>query len=167
MEERQVDSMLEDAVLSLIRCVVKDETQPLPSHPNITEASQSLATHLAHDDESPAHDDSSIDSSSLEGKLSAHSSQPDGCRKAAQLTATMRSIYQLHTSHTSATLREVFYGDVHLYTNQTHSDRAIRDITRLLRVPRHQLRILSSTRGLVAGSIIVRERATREGHCGD
>lgn len=67
----------------------------------------------------------------------------------------MAEIYKMLSRNTKSTRRELYYSDVDLFRNQESVNRAIETLCSLLNVQEHELGILSASKGLVAGDLII------------
>ncbi len=65
---------------------------------------------------------------------------------------------QLLTPNLHATKREIFYNDANLFQDQKLSDKAIEDLSLLLKTYRKNLNIVASAKGTLAGMIRIRDR---------
>ncbi|XP_054554395.1 meiotic recombination protein SPO11 isoform X1 [Talpa occidentalis] len=74
-------------------------------------------------------------------------------KKFALILKILSMIYKLAQSNTYATKRDIYYTDSQLFGNQTVVDNIINDISCMLKVPRRSLHILSTSKGLLAGSL--------------
>ncbi|KAJ3092073.1 endodeoxyribonuclease [Quaeritorhiza haematococci] len=61
----------------------------------------------------------------------------------------------LVTKDTFATKRDIYYQDVKLFKSQCVVDQAIEDLACTFAVPRHCLRVVASSKGLVAGCLVI------------
>ncbi|XP_003339751.1 meiotic recombination protein SPO11 isoform X2 [Monodelphis domestica] len=71
----------------------------------------------------------------------------------ALILKILSMIYKLVQSNTYATKRDIYYTDIQLFGNQKIVDNIINDISCMLKVPRRNLHILSTSKGLIAGSL--------------
>lgn len=67
----------------------------------------------------------------------------------------MGQIYSLLINDSSCTKRELFYKKQDLFEEQTQSDAALNDISTFLGCPLWRLGINSSSKGLIAGHLII------------
>jgi DNA topoisomerase VI subunit A len=79
-------------------------------------------------------------------------------RRFAVLVAVMVMCQELLRTRTTKTLRDVYYMDVAFYRTQDTVDRAARDLSSLLQVPRSALGLVASSKGWVAGELRFRHR---------
>ncbi|XP_074066420.1 meiotic recombination protein SPO11 isoform X2 [Macrotis lagotis] len=71
----------------------------------------------------------------------------------ALILKILSMIYKLVQSNTYATKRDIYYTDIQLFGNQSVVDNIIIDISCMLKVPRRNLHILSTSKGLIAGNL--------------
>ncbi|EHB00742.1 Meiotic recombination protein SPO11 [Heterocephalus glaber] len=81
------------------------------------------------------------------------SDSPKSVKKFALILKILSMIYKLVQSNTYATKRDIYYTDSQLFGNQSVVDNIIDDISCMLKVPRRSLHILSTSKGLIAGSL--------------
>jgi len=85
-------------------------------------------------------------------------------RRLGRLFGALDCIHRLSSAGRTATQRELFYRVVAdgtgLWRNQRQMDAAIRDATGLLRIGRPHLGILTTERGLIAGSLSLKDIST-------
>jgi meiotic recombination protein SPO11 len=86
-------------------------------------------------------------------------------RNARQLLSTlkvMRSIYELKQLNLTCTSREIYYMHAEFFRDQKESDLAIKRITNLLAVSRHELGILASSKGQYCGPLFTKKSPTND-----
>ncbi|OCT62417.1 meiotic recombination protein SPO11 isoform X2 [Xenopus laevis] len=92
------------------------------------------------------------------------------CAKSAPKFALMLKvlsvIYRLVQSDTYATKRDIYYNDVQLYGSQTVVDNIISDLSCMLKIPRINLHILSTSKGCVAGDLWFTAEDGNKVYCG-
>ncbi|XP_006881722.1 PREDICTED: meiotic recombination protein SPO11 isoform X1 [Elephantulus edwardii] len=90
------------------------------------------------------------------------SDSPKSAQNFALILKILSMIYKLVQSNTYATKRDIYYTDSQLFGNQTVVDNIINDVSCMLKVPRRSLHILSTSKGLIAGSLsYIEEDGTR------
>lgn len=67
----------------------------------------------------------------------------------------MCEIYKMLSRNSKITRRELYYNDVDLFGNQESVNKAIETICALLNVQEYELGILSTSKGLIAGDLII------------
>jgi meiotic recombination protein SPO11 len=77
---------------------------------------------------------------------------------ATRLMRVLELIYQLLEKDIHATKREIFYGDVNLFTDQKFSDTCIEDASTLLRTTRNSTHVVASAKGSAIGRLRIRDR---------
>ncbi|XP_076969408.1 meiotic recombination protein SPO11 isoform X2 [Tamandua tetradactyla] len=81
------------------------------------------------------------------------SDSPKSVQKFALILKILSMIYKLVQSDSYATKRDIYYTDSQLFGSQTVVDNIINDISCMLKVPRRNLHILSTSKGLIAGNL--------------
>lgn len=71
------------------------------------------------------------------------------------LVTVMSEVYKMLSRNMTCTKRELYYRDVEMYRNQVHVDKAINNLCTLLDVQEYELGVMSSSKGLIAGDIII------------
>ncbi|XP_027709095.1 meiotic recombination protein SPO11 isoform X1 [Vombatus ursinus] len=84
-------------------------------------------------------------------KIKSDSAQ--SAQRFALILKILSMIYKLVQSNTYATKRDIYYTDIQLFGNQSVVDNIINDISCMLKVPRRNLHILSTSKGLIAGNL--------------
>ncbi|XP_072489561.1 meiotic recombination protein SPO11 isoform X2 [Notamacropus eugenii] len=84
-------------------------------------------------------------------KIKSDSAQ--SAQRFALILKILSMIYKLVQSNTYATKRDIYYTDIQLFGNQSAVDNIINDISCMLKVPRRNLHILSTSKGLIAGNL--------------
>ncbi|XP_074141165.1 meiotic recombination protein SPO11 [Sminthopsis crassicaudata] len=84
-------------------------------------------------------------------KIKSDSAQ--SAQRFALILKILSMIYKLVQSDTYATKRDIYYTDIQLFGNQSVVDNIINDISCMLKVPRRNLHILSTSKGLIAGNL--------------
>lgn len=74
-----------------------------------------------------------------------------------RMIALLDSLHGLLSSGRHATPRELYYSHVTLFQRQQQSDDMLKWLCRLLRVPRHHLRLVGTAKGLVRGHLRILE----------
>ncbi|NP_001008200.1 meiotic recombination protein SPO11 [Xenopus tropicalis] len=92
------------------------------------------------------------------------------CAKSAQKFALMLKvlsvIYKLVQTDTYTTKRDIYYNDVQLYGSQTVVDNIVSDLSCMLKIPRINLHILSTSKGCVAGDLWFTAEDGSKVYCG-
>lgn len=87
--------------------------------------------------------------------------RPNAAKAFVRVWKVMEMCYQILLQEKRVTQRELFYkllcDSPHLFPSQTHVNRTIQDLVALLRCSRFSLGIMASSRGLVAGRLILQE----------
>ncbi|XP_038606576.1 meiotic recombination protein SPO11 [Tachyglossus aculeatus] len=74
-------------------------------------------------------------------------------QKFALILKMLSVVYKLVQSNTYATKRDIYYTNIQLFGNQSVVDNIISDISCMLKVPRRNLHILSTSKGLITGNL--------------
>lgn len=74
-------------------------------------------------------------------------------RKFTAMITCLATCYKLLQSNTYATKRDIYYSNVNFFQNQHLVDECMSDISCMLGVPRHNFRVLSSSKGLIGGCV--------------
>lgn len=69
--------------------------------------------------------------------------------------AIMCEIYKMLARNLTCTKRELYYRDVELYKNQESVNRAVNTLCAMLNVQEFELGVISSSKGLIAGDLII------------
>jgi meiotic recombination protein SPO11 len=77
---------------------------------------------------------------------------------ATRLMRVLQLIYELLQKDIHATKREIFYGDVNLFTDQKFSDICIEDASTLLKTTRNSTHVVASAKGSAIGRLRIRDR---------
>ena len=93
------------------------------------------------------------DVSRHEISLANHSS----LKRFTAMVICLATCYQLLQSNKYATKRDIYYSNVNFFENQVIVDECFSDISCMLGVPRHDLHVLSSSKGLVGGCLHFRD----------
>lgn len=72
------------------------------------------------------------------------------------MVTVLSEVYKLLTKNTTCTKRELYYRDVDLFENQGSVNTAIDSICSMLDVQEFELGVLTSSKGLVAGDLIIK-----------
>ncbi|KAH9504116.1 endodeoxyribonuclease [Bulinus truncatus] len=80
-------------------------------------------------------------------------SKPKSAKKFATMLKILKTIYMLVQENRYCTKRDIFYQYPDLYPCQSFIDRIIDDIASMLDVPRQELHILATSKGLVFGDL--------------
>ncbi|XP_029127759.1 meiotic recombination protein SPO11-2 isoform X2 [Cajanus cajan] len=87
--------------------------------------------------------------------------RPNAAKAFVRVWKVMEMCYQILLQEKRVTQRELFYkmlcDSPYLFPSQTHVNRTIQDLVALLRCSRYSLGIMASSRGLVAGRLILQE----------
>lgn len=75
-------------------------------------------------------------------------------KKMGLMLKVLSMIYRHVQCNTTATKRDMFYQDPQLFGSQSCLDGIVNDVALLLEVPRWQLHVLATAKGLVAGDIV-------------
>jgi len=73
--------------------------------------------------------------------------------KYGRLMLTLQNIHSLLVSNTYATKRELFYRYINDYLNQANLDESVTIISVMLQIPRQNLHIMATSKGLIAGNL--------------
>ncbi|PHJ17650.1 type iib dna topoisomerase [Cystoisospora suis] len=84
-----------------------------------------------------------------------------GVKRAARRFALVSQILALVCGKKHATLRELYYSNIQIYSSQREADRALAKLTQVLRVPRESLNVVSSSKAIVHGPIFLTERTCK------
>ena len=76
----------------------------------------------------------------------------------ARLLKVVQLVLTLLRTNKISTMRDVYYMDCRLFENQTKSDRSIELLARCITVPRYGLNIVSFSRGILCGAILLKEK---------
>ncbi|XP_059144134.1 meiotic recombination protein SPO11-like [Physella acuta] len=79
--------------------------------------------------------------------------KPRSVKKFATMLKILKIIYSLVQENRYCTKRDIFYQYPELYPCQSMIDKIIDDIASMLKVPRWELHILATSKGLVAGNL--------------
>ncbi|GFO04714.1 meiotic recombination protein spo11 [Plakobranchus ocellatus] len=90
--------------------------------------------------------------------------KPNSAKKFATMLRILRLIYRLIQENRFCTKRDIFYQYPDLYSSQSSLDRVIDDVACMLQVPRWDLHILATSKGLVTGNLLFTDE---EGSCFD
>ncbi|CAJ0962645.1 unnamed protein product, partial [Mesorhabditis belari] len=74
-------------------------------------------------------------------------------RKLARDLTALSKVYNLTITKNTATKRDVYYDDKKLYKEQRNSDNALRSVCSLLDSNRHELSVISCSRGILQGAL--------------
>jgi meiotic recombination protein SPO11 len=74
-------------------------------------------------------------------------------KKYSHILLTLYKIWELCLSRSFATKRDIYYQNIKDYRSQADVDSAVTVISAMLAIPRLQLRVLATSKGLVAGSL--------------
>ena len=85
-------------------------------------------------------------------------------RSFTSIVRLMEIVYRLLATNQFTTLRSLYYALQSHFHNQTESNRAVMAICKILKVSRHSLGIIASSKGLFCGSIEITRKGTRSGH---
>ncbi|XP_068928873.1 meiotic recombination protein SPO11 isoform X1 [Petaurus breviceps papuanus] len=96
-------------------------------------------------------------------KIKSDSAQ--SAQRFALILKILSMIYKLVQSNTYATKRDIYYTDIQLFGNQSVVDNIINDISCMLKVPRRNLHILSTSKGLIAGNLSYTEEDGTKVNC--
>ncbi|KAK7406089.1 hypothetical protein VNO78_07706 [Psophocarpus tetragonolobus] len=92
--------------------------------------------------------------------------RPNAAKAFVRVWKVMEMCYQILLQEKRVTQRELFYkllcDSPHLFPSQIHVNRTIQDLVALLRCSRYSLGIMASSRGLIAGRLILEERGKKE-----
>ncbi|KAL2348014.1 hypothetical protein Fmac_002014 [Flemingia macrophylla] len=87
--------------------------------------------------------------------------RPNAAKAFVRVWKVMEICYQILLQEKRVTQRELFYkmlcDSSHLFPSQKHVNRTIQDLVALLRCSRYSLGIMASSRGLVAGRLVLQE----------
>lgn len=87
--------------------------------------------------------------------------RPNAAKAFVRVWKVMEMCYQILLQEKRVTQRELFYkllcDSPHLFPSQTDVNRTIQDLGALLRCSRYSLGIMASSRGLIAGRLILQE----------
>ena len=76
----------------------------------------------------------------------------------ARLLKVLQLVLTLLRTNKISTMRDVYYMDCRLFENQTKSDRSIELLARCFSVPRYGLNLVSFSRGILCGAILLKEK---------
>jgi hypothetical protein len=76
----------------------------------------------------------------------------------ARLLKVVQLVLTLLRTRKISTMRDVYYMDCRLFQSQTKSDRSIELLARCFNTPRYGLNIVSFSRGILCGAILLREK---------
>uniref|UniRef100_F7EZT5 Meiotic recombination protein SPO11 n=1 Tax=Ornithorhynchus anatinus TaxID=9258 RepID=F7EZT5_ORNAN len=86
-------------------------------------------------------------------------------QKFALILKMLSVVYKLVQSNTYATKRDIYYTNIQLFGNQSVVDNIISDISCMLKVPRRNLHILSTSKGLISGNLSYTEEDGTKVNC--
>jgi meiotic recombination protein SPO11 len=79
------------------------------------------------------------------------------CRKAVITTKILQLVHELCQKRIHVTKRDLFYTDVKLFEDQSHSDAILDDLACMLGCTRSSLNVVASEKGVVVGRLTFRE----------
>ena len=79
------------------------------------------------------------------------------CRKSVVTTRILQLVHELCTKRIHVTKRDLFYTDVKLFEDQSHSDAILDDLACMLGCTRSSLHVVASEKGVVVGRLTFRE----------
>ncbi|CAL0314517.1 unnamed protein product [Lupinus luteus] len=95
--------------------------------------------------------------------------KPNASKAFVRVWKVMEICYQVLLQEKRVTQRELYYkllcDSPHLFPSQTEVNRTIQDVVALLRCSRYSLGIMASSRGLIAGRIILQEPGKADVDC--
>ncbi|KAK7308962.1 hypothetical protein RJT34_05328 [Clitoria ternatea] len=95
--------------------------------------------------------------------------RPNAAKAFVKVWKVMEMCYQILLQEKRVTQRELYYkllcDSPHLFPSQTHVNRTIQDVVALLRCSRYSLGIMASSRGLIAGRLILQEPGNKVVDC--
>ncbi|NWV05423.1 SPO11 protein, partial [Ptilonorhynchus violaceus] len=90
---------------------------------------------------------------------------PQSAKRFARMLKILSMIYKMVQSNTYATKRDIYYSDTLLFGTQSVVDQIINDISCMLKIPRRNLHVLSTTKGFVAGNLSYTEEDGTKVNC--
>lgn len=95
--------------------------------------------------------------------------KPNAAKAFVRVWKVMEMCYQILLQEKRVTQRELYYkllcDSPHLFPSQTYVNRTIQDVVALLRCSRFSLGIMASSRGLIAGRLILQEPGKEDIDC--
>lgn len=83
------------------------------------------------------------------------------CKRTSRRFALVSQLLTLLREKKHATLRELYYSNIQIYSNQQGANRTLAKLTQVLRVPRESLNVVSPSKAIVKGPILLTERTCK------